>query len=173
MHTDEFNLDFPWMTEEIKNAIRQQDKIVKDQDIEGLFHLTDNDDFSIVLFQILNNRCAFNPHSLNSVQRVLFLCMHLENAGQADHILSFLQDDFPEYSKEVIVALNEIGATKSAEIIRQAVALLPENGVSFYECADKKTQDLMNKLDSEFSNYPDGLMPDLYRKYAEFHRSNF
>jgi len=173
MQTDEFDSELPWMTEEIKNKIRHRDKIIKDQDIEGLFLLTDNDDFSIALYEILNNQADYKPDTLNPTQRVLFLCMHLENTGQADHILGFLQEDFPEYVGEAVNALNEIGATKSAEIIKQAVELLPENGSWFFDNADEISQNLMSKLDREFSSYPDGPMCDLYRKYANNHRSDF
>lgn len=171
MQTDEFYGGL-WMTEEIKNKIRHRDKIVKDRDIDSLFLLNDNDDFSIALYEILNNQCDYKPHTLNPTQRVLFLCMHLENAGQADSILGFLQEDFPEYAIEAVIALNEIGATKSAELIRQAVELLPENGSCFFDHADESSQTLMGKFDSEFSSYPDGLMSDLYRKYADNHRND-
>ena len=172
MQTDDFYNGLPWMTEEIKNELRHRDKIVKDQDMDGLFQLTDNADFSIALHEILNNQCNYNPVTLNHTQRVLFLCMHLENAGQADHILSFLQEDFPDYTDEAVKALYEIGATKSAEIIKQAVELLPKNGIWFFKVADENSQTLMGKLDWEFSGYPDGSMRDLYRKYAEKHRND-
>ena len=173
MQADDFNSDFPWITAEMKNQIQHRDKIVKDQDIEGLFLLTDNNDFSIALYEILNNRCNYNPDILNSTEKVLFFCMHLENAGQADHILSFLQEDFSKYGDAAVDALNEISASKSALIIKEAVKLLPENRSWFFENADEKSQNLMSKLDSEFSSYPDGPMRDLYRKYAERHRSDF
>ncbi len=171
MQKDEFDSDLPWMTDEIKHKMRQRDKIVKDQNMEGLFNLTDNDDFSMALFEILNNQCNYNPDALNPVQRVLFLCFHLENAGQADHILNFLQEDFPDYCEEVVKALFEIGAVKSAEIIKKAVELLPEDGSWFFDSADERSQNLMSKLDREFSGYPDEPMRDLYRKYAEKNRS--
>ena len=173
MQADEFNSGFPWMNKEMKNQIQRRDKIVKDQNIEGLFLLTDNDDFSIALYEILNNRCNYNPDTLNSTQKVLFFCMHLENAGQADHILGFLQEDFSKYADEAVNALNEIGASKSALIIQEAIKLLPEKGSWFFDNADENSRNLMSKLDSEFSSYPDGPMRDLYRKYAERHRSDF
>lgn len=68
-------------------------------------------------------------------------------------------------------SLNEIGAIKSAKIIKQAIELLPENNRWFFENSDEYSEKLMEKLDSEFSNYPDGSMRDLYRKYAEEHKS--
>lgn len=169
METEEFG-GLPWMTEEIKNQIRHRNKIVKDKDIESLF-LLDNSDFSIALYEILSKQCDFKPSVLNHAQRVLFLSMLIENAGQADSILSFLQEYYSEYANEVVGALKEIGATKSAEFIKQAIELLPQDGSWFFDNADENSENLMVKLDSEFSNYPDGPMRDLYRKYAEIHRN--
>jgi hypothetical protein len=173
MQIEEFNNEMPWMTEKVKNEIQNREKIVKDEDIDSLFLISGSDFFSIVLHSILCNRCNNKPEILNPTQRVLFLCMHLENAGQADSILAFLQEWYPEFTDEVVYALNEISATKSAEIIKQAVELLPKNGSWFFNTADESAINLMVRLDREFSSYPDGFLCDLYRKYAEKHRSDF
>ncbi len=159
-----------WMTEEMKNEIQKRDKIIQEEDLDSLFSLTDNSDFSIALYEILVNRHNKKPNALNTKQLNLFLCMHLENAGQADGILCFLEEWFPEQKEQIIKSLNGIGAIKSAEIIKKAIQLLPKNGVCFYESSDENTERLMDDFDSEFSNYPDGSMRDLYRKYAEKHR---
>ena len=160
-----------WMTEEIKNELIIRDKIVENEDIESLFSLKDNSDFSIALFEILQKRNEKKPNSLNEIELNLFLCMNLENAGQADSILTFLQEWFPEQNEKVIKSLNEIGATKSSETIKKAVELLPENGSWFFESSNEESERIMNELDSEFSNYPDGTMRNLYRKYGEKNRN--
>ena len=173
MMKEEIYSGLTWTTEEMKNELRQMNKIAQEQDFDALFSLKDNSDFSITLHEILKNRYQNSKNALSSTQLNLFLCMHLENAGQADDIFCFLQDWFPNYSTEIVRALNEIGAIKSAELIKQAIEMLPENGSSFYDVADESSQALMSKLDSEFANYPDGSMPDLYRKYAENNRNEF
>ena len=162
---------FSWMTEEIKNELIIRDKIVENEDIESLFSLKNNSDFSIALFEILQKRNEKEPNSLNEIELNLFLCMNLENAGQADSILTFLQEWFPEQNEKVIKSLNEIGATKSSKIIKKAVDLLPKNGSWFFESSNKESERLMSELDSEFSNYPDGSMRNLYQKYAEKNRN--
>ena len=163
--------ELSWMADEIKNELIVIDKIVENEDIECLFSLKDNSDFSIALYEILVKRNGKKPNSLNEIELNLFLCMHLENAGQADSILTFLQEWFPEQNEKVIKALNEIGATKSSEIIKKAVELLPENGSWFFESSNEESERIMSELDSEFSNYPDGSMRNLYRKYAEKNRN--
>jgi len=170
MKKDSFS-GLSWMTEEMKNEISLRDKIVKKEDIKSLFSLNDNSDFSIALCEILVKRNGKKPNSLNEIELNLFLCMHLENAGQADSILTFLQEWFPQQNEKVIKALNEIGATKSSEIIKKAVELLPENGNWFFESSNEESERIMSELDSDFSNYPDGSMRNLYRKYAEKNRT--
>ena len=170
MKKDSFS-GLSWMTEEMKNEISLRDKIVEKEDIESLFSLNDNSDFSIALYEILVKRNRKKPDSLNEIELNLFLCMHLENAGQADSILTFLQEWFPEQNEKVIKSLNEIGASKSSEIIKKAIELLPENGTWFFESSNEESERIMSELDSEFSNYPDGSMRNLYRKYAEKNRN--
>jgi hypothetical protein len=170
MKKDSFS-GLSWITEEMKNEINLRDKIVEKEDIESLFSLNDNSDFSIALYEILVKRNGKKPNSLNEIELNLFLCMHLENAGQADSILTFLQEWFPEQNEKVIKSLNEIGATKSSEIIKKAIELLPENGSWFFESSNEESERIMSELDSEFSNYPDGPMKNLYRKYAEKRRN--
>jgi hypothetical protein len=170
MKKDSFS-GLSWITEEIRNEINLRDKIVKEEDIEKLFSLNDNSDFSIALYEILVKRNKKKTNSLNEIELNLFLCMNLENAGQADSILTFLQEWFPKQNEKTIKSLNEIGATKSSEIIKKAIELLPENGSWFFDSSDEESEKLMSKLDSDFSNYPDGFMKDLYRKYAERNRS--
>jgi hypothetical protein len=155
----------------MKNHLRYRDKIVKEQDIDALFKLEYNSDFAIALHEILIGRYENHSNTLPPVQLNLFLCMHLENAGQADHILSFLQEWFPQHSLDVVKALNEIGAMKSAQLIKQAVDLLPNDGSWFFETADEDSQLLMAKIDKEFSSYPDGMLRDLYRRYADDNRN--
>lgn len=170
MKKDSFNR-LSWMTEKIKNEISFRDKIVEKEDIESLFSLKDNSDFSIALYEILVKRNEKNPNSLNEVELNLFLCINLENASQADSILTFLQEWFPSEKEKIIKSLNEIGATKSSEIIKKAIELLPKDNSWFFDSSNEESENLMDKLDSDFSNYPDGLMADLYRRYAEKYRN--
>lgn len=143
------------------------DQIVDNVDMIKLFKLENNSAFSIALHRILVSQYAIEPSSLNKQQLNLFLCMHLENAGQADGILSFLQEWFPDRTIQVIKSLNEIGAKKSAIIIEQAVKLLPDDGSWFFNNADEETRKEMQQLDSAFSDYPDGFMRNLFREYSE------
>lgn len=160
-----------WMTDEMVEEIKISNEIVKNEDFESLFSLLDNGDFSIALHEILVNRYDKNPNNLNQVQLNLFLCMHMENAGQADSILTFLQEWFPQYNEQIIISLREIGAFKSSSIIKQAVELLPKDGSWFFKSSNESSEKVMMELDRNFSSYPDGPMSILYYKYAIKHRN--
>ena len=160
-----------WMTDEMVEEIKIREEIVKNEDFESLFSLLDNGDFSIALHEILINRYDKNPNDLNQVQLNLFLSMHMENAGQADTILTFLQEWFPQYNEQIIISLREIGAFKSSSIIKQAVELLPKDGSWFFKSSNESSEKVMMELDKNFSNYPDGPMSILYYKYANKHRN--
>lgn len=146
------------------------DKIAEAEDINALFLLEDNEYFTITLHKILCNRYEKSPGALNQVELNLFLAIHLENVGQSDTLLTVLQEWFSQYAGTVVESLVEIGAVKSAEIIKQAVDLLPEDGSWFFEKASEMESDLMCKLDTAFALYPDGNINILYRRYAEENR---
>ena len=146
------------------------DEISQSKDGAKLFRLSDNSAFAIALHQILVKLYEENPNKLNEHQMNLFLSMHLENSGQSCGILGCLQEWFPQYINKFVFALREIKAPRSAEAIEKAINLLPRDGSLFFDSSNKTEDELMSKFDKEFSNYPDGNMPSLYRNYAEKHK---
>jgi len=160
-----------WLSEEGKYHLMYLDTLVENDNMREVFSLKENSDFSTTLHQILVKKYDKDHKSLNELQLNLFLCMHLENSGQSCSILSCLQEWFPEHLDKFVNALNEINANKCADIIKKAINILPNDGSWFFDSSDEKSEELMSKLDSEFSDYPDGNMNDLYRKYAETHRA--
>lgn len=143
------------------------DSISLDKDVRKLFQLRDNAAFSICLYQILNSLYVEKPNQLNKYQMNLYLSMNLENSGQSCGILSCLQEWLPEHKDKFVDALGEIKAPESAAIIEKAISLLPNDGSWFFKSSNEETEKLMVKYDRAFSDYPDGCMRDLYRKYAE------
>lgn len=160
-----------WNEEPKEDYWLQSDKIAEAEDIDALFLLEDNAYFTITLHKMLCNRYEKSPNALNQVELNLFLAIHLENVGQSDSILTVLQEWFPQHASTVVNALTEIGAIKSAELIRQAVEILPEDGSWFFEKSSESDENLMSNLDRDFSNYPDGDITILYRRYAEENRT--
>ena len=147
------------------------DKIVIEKNMTKLFALKNNGAFSIALHQILANKYESDNSSLNKEQLNLLMCMNLENAGQSDSILSFLQEWHPHYVDRIVKSLKEIGAFKSSEIIADAIKLLPEDGSWFFDKSSEEDELLMENLDREFSDYPDGFMRNLYKTYSTIHKT--
>ena len=139
----------------------------------SLFEIENVSDFNLELREVLIfNRPVGDEKflaNLNHPQRVLALCMLLEDYGQTDTILNFF-DEFPSYWDEAVKALAEVGAVKSSELIKRAIELLPKDRIlSTLDWGDLLT-DEMSKIDDEFACYPDGLLDPLHKKYAEKHR---
>ena len=160
-----------WLSEEGKSHLIYLDSLVDNNNIEEVFTLKENSDFSTTLHQILTKKYDKDPKSLNEAQLNLFLCMHLENSGQSCSILSCLQEWFPQHLNKFVNSLREINAFKCADIIEKAINILPKDGSWFFESSDQNSEEMMAKFDSEFSDYPDGNMNDLYRKYAETYKA--
>ena len=159
----------------------QMKNIIKNRDWNALFAMDENDDFSWTLEQILwsfvTNRVEgnFDISNLNHTQKTLFLVLELENATQADALLSFFED-FAIYGREAVQALEEIGAAQCAAALNAVVDTLP-NGI--FPKGDKefwdslmsgKNSDIWDKADNVFTDYTDGKFSDLCRTYAEAHR---
>lgn len=143
------------------------DTIGQTKDIDALYKLENNAAFSIALYQILDSLYDHNPEQLNRHQLNLFLCMHLENSGQSCGILGCLQEWFPQHLDKFVPALRDINAQQCADAIEKAIKLLPEDGSWFFKSADEQSKQELEEYDRIFSNYPDGNMPNIYRKYAE------
>ena len=158
-----------WLSDEGKAHLIYLDELVDSENLKAVYELKENSDFSTTLHQILVKKYDKNKKSLNEYELNLFLCMHLENSGQSSSILSCLQEWFPEHLDRFVKALKAINAVNSSNIIDKAINLLPKDGSWFFDSSNKTTEELMDKYDSEFSDYPDGSMNDLYRKYAEDH----
>jgi len=163
-----FRKFIPVLQLEAKKASDHLKEIVKNQDMTALFLLEDNGDFVCALYEILNEKWSANQKSLNPYQWRLYHVLLLENLGQSSSIASFFE--YVERNKvvQMVDILLEMGATKSARAIEQAIQLLPEG--SWFDGVSDEKWDKMGEYDKIFSNYPDGLLAPLHRKYAEKYR---
>lgn len=156
--------------------------IIKNLEWNALFAMDENDDFSWTLEQILWSFVTkrvdgdFDLSNLNHTQKVLFLVLELESATQADALPNFFEEGFSVYGREVVQALDEIGASQCAAALNAVVDTLP-NGI--YPKGDKefwdsimsgKNSDIWDKANSVLVDYTDGWFPDLCRTYTEVHR---
>lgn len=163
-----------------KEALKQN--IINNRDWNALFALNENEDFSWTLEQILWSFVKEQPDGsldlsdLTHAQKVLFLVLELENATQCDALPNFFEEGFAVYGREAVQALEEVGATQCAAVLRMVVDTLP-NGIypkedkEFWDSImDGKNSEIWNKADHVLMDYTDGWFPDLCRIYAEAHQ---
>lgn len=111
---------------------------------------------------------------LNHQQKVLYLCVKLEDACQADTILSLSEDEaLFLHMPDICKAYEEIGAPKTAVLINQFIELLPAGTFTnstipewkwFFE--DQARSQTINEIDGQICNYPDGVMKNIYHSYV-------
>lgn len=141
--------------------------IISEKDVKSLLDLSDNDKENFLIYFMYNRLCNIPLDEMNHAQRTLYLAMKLEDACQADSLLSLSEEE------EVFLALNdmksaldELGAVKTAKALEGFISLVPENKVPewswFFE---EERGAIIERLDGEISDYPDGLMSELYVKY--------
>ncbi len=156
-------------------AIRQR------RDWDALFALEDSGDFMYCLPDLLYGLAGpeGSPEPLNHPQRVLFLCMTLENCAQCDSLFNFFDEGLSVYGLETAAALEELGAPQSAALLREVLALLPPEGYPVDDYAACRALcggpfgQAVEQADSRLADYPDGLLSGLYFAYAHAHREEF
>lgn len=145
----------------------QCDSIILNQDVEGLLALSDSEKDDL-LDRILWHYLPFKSlNEMNEVQKTLYLASTLEDTCQADALPSLSENP------EIFLALPEIkksyetlGALKTAALLDELISLLPAGIVPewdwFFEGA---TGEIIERIDSEICNYPDGVMHQIYVTY--------
>lgn len=145
--------------------------IIKNKDVRSLVALGTRDAANVCVSLVYSHFSKYD--SLNHEQKILLLCVRLEDACQADSILSLSEEEelflrLPDICK----AHEEIGAPKTAALIKQFMDLLPEETFSsskvpawewFFE--DEARNQKINDIDGQICNYPDGFMRELYHRY--------
>lgn len=169
-----------WINNEIGNKLKyiktddeKTKKIIETKNIEQLKSLNEDEIMDVLIKLNYDYYCKIPFEALNHEQKVLFLCMSLEGACQADTILSLHEEGIMLQMPEIYEALIEIGAPITASLVKEFINLLPPNTFEdmilpdwnwFYK--DMEIEDKIRNIDSKISNYPDGSMQTIYYKYV-------
>lgn len=148
--------------------------IIESKDVNALLSL-DEYDFGDFLTELNYTYFSEMPfEKLNHEQKVLFLCMKLEDACQADTITSLAEDgDMLLKLPEIRSAHEEIGAPETAGLIQNFIDLLPDNTFEasvipdwdwFFE--NEEREDKISEIDGDITDYPDGVMRNVFRRYC-------
>ena len=116
----------------------------------------------------LNKKCEYGEKIdlLNESQKVLLIIENLEREINNGGLHQFYWNSSGKYAVETIDALKEIGANKTAKIVRKANSEFP-NGIVPKDRGDRweklkiiseKSKPIWNKLDFKFYDYEDDLV---------------
>lgn len=177
--------DTPLPTEE-ETAVSVMDKVKRlmaMRDLDEIFALEDDTDFATALSSALCDWTDYGESldGLSPEAQTFYLCDILEMQVNNDGFVGFIFESYGQWAPETVDALETIGAPQTADILRRAIALLPDgvcprdytqrNDLLFED--EDKYYTAYNALDEEFYAYPDGVLSDLYVTYARDHRDCF
>ncbi len=146
--------------------------IIKTKDALTLSNLNEYDMISFLIELVHNHYYDMPFESMNDEIKILFSCWTLENFCQADYILDITEEEALFFNmKETCNALRKINAPKTADELQKFIDIMPEGTFEnrvipawewFFE---EERKNIIKSINSEISNYPDGLMRGLYHKY--------
>lgn len=168
---------------DISDILLKVDRLMKMRNLDEIFALEDDTDFCIALSSALDDWAEYGEEldRLSPEAQVFYLCDALESKVNNDGIYGFILESYGHWAPETVDALETIGAPKTADILRRAIALLPD-GVCPKDNIERETILLDNDdyyseaygvLDEEFYACPDGDLQGLYAAYAREHRDCF
>lgn len=142
-------------------------EIISNGDVKHLLALSNDEKQDFIMQLMYGPLSNMQLDEMDHAQRTLYLAMRLEDTCQADALPSLSDEEeiflaLPEMKS----ALEELGAVKTAELLKEFISLVPVGVVPEWDWffADER-KSIIGRLDSEISSYPDGLMSSLYVAY--------
>lgn len=142
--------------------------IILNEDVEKLLALSADEKEELMSELVYEYLPAKSLTKMNEVQKTLYLAWTLEDACQADSLLSLSEEEelflaLPETKK----ALEALGAFQSAALLGELIALLPAGIVPEWDWFfEEEREDIIERIDSKLCDYPDGVMCDFYITYC-------
>ncbi len=141
--------------------------IISNHDTKRLLALNDSEKENFLLTLIYDYLSGKSLAEMNEVQKTLFLASRLEDACQADSLVSLSEDG------EIFLALPEIkgayeklDAFKTAELLGEFISLVPGGVIPEWDWFfEPERKDIINRIDGGICDYPDGVMSHLYIEY--------
>lgn len=141
--------------------------IILKEDIEKLLALN-NDEKEEFLFVLIYNYLPWKSlEEMNEVQKTVYLASKLEDICQIDALPSLSEEkEFFLVLPEIKAAYENLGAFKSAALLDEFIALIPPGTVPEWDWFFKDERiDIIERIDNELCDYPDGCMGDFYIAY--------
>lgn len=141
--------------------------IILNEDVEKLLALSDDEKEEFLLVLIDKYLPWKSLVEMNEVQKTLYLASKLEDICQVDALPSLSEEkEFFLALPDIKIAYENLGAFKSAALLNEFIALIPVGIVPewgwFFE---EKRGNIIDKIDGELCDYPDGPMYKIYIAY--------
>lgn len=141
--------------------------IILNEDVERLLALSDNEKEEFLLVVICKYLSWKPLEEMNEVQKTLYLVSKLEDICQVDALPSLSQEkEYFLVLPEIKMAYEKLGAFKSAVLLDEFITLIPDGIVPEWDWFfEDERVDIIDRIDGELCNYPDGRMCDFYISY--------
>ena len=98
------------------------------RDLDEIFALEDDTDFAIALSSALCDWTNYGEKLdiLSPEAQVFYLCNTLDEKVNNDGLIGFIFESYGQWAPETAEALETVGAPQTADILRRAIALLPD-----------------------------------------------
>jgi len=136
-------------------------------DLDKILKSDRKDMIVIEIDNYLNQKCEYGEkiEKLNSSQQTFLFIKNLEREINNGGFNQFYFNSSGDYSQETVNALFEIGANKTAEIVKKANSefengTIPKNSIerrNKLELIKEKSEENWNKCDSQFYEFQDNL----------------
>ena len=170
---------------------KRKDKIEKsvdafnklcEMDIHDIWLLEDPNDFVIAMYGWICEKCAYgdNMDALSDAERVFYITQLCEAEVNNGGFSQFFFNSSGNFSSQLVHAFTEIGAMKTAEICKTALAAfgkelpadLDERRHALDELESEEVVRILEECDNEFYDYEDDLL-SLNYAYIQKNKDSF
>jgi hypothetical protein len=151
-------------------------------DIDKVLQNPNQEESIFEIDSLLNVKCDYGAkiERLNASQKTFLLIENLEREVNNGGFDQFYFNSSGDFANETISALEEIGAYKTAEIVRTANSELKNGNVPKNQTERQKQQEIIrenaietwNKCDEQFYRYEEDLS-SLLIKFVRNHKQDF
>lgn len=168
---------------QLKQSMNAFDDLWNVNDINQIWKIKDTNNLIISLYGYLSHKCKYGEmlEKLAPCEKVIYLCQAFEAEINNGGFSQFFINSTGDYSMETVDSLIEIGAKKTADLMKRAISIFPSNIVPIDRAErisvlvtilNDDIDAILNELDNSFYGNEDNLM-DLNYNYVICNKNYF
>ena len=153
-----------------------------DTDFDDIWNIQEKNNFLIAMNGWLCKKCNYGDdiEKLSHAERVFYIVFELEGEVNNGGFSQYLYNSSGNFANEIIEALREIGADKTADICDTALTALGGEIPEEWELRQEKLEsmitdsvdEILSECDNEFFKYPNDLV-ELNYQYILNNKTQF